>query len=455
MPSPTAGFQLTALPRAPDFPSNLGVFDPLGVSRNFRAGATLMPTVAAEQAQAEAAVPEAQLAGQQARLKSSVLAETGPTDVRTAVLRAKVGETTAENETKHQERVQQLRQKAIDENAAGGLTGEFETARKLPTASERASSLAGLKFKYSWLNAVPEYANVLGNIDKAAAAAELQAQEEIKVGGAQNVAELKAANAKEIADIKAAAVQTANEMKMAVEQLKLQAAQEKLAQSQQYGKELAELRGQIQQGNTDVKIRTEGAYKDNQELVVKGRDSQPAIRKIDGALKLFDEGLRTGFGAEAVAKVKRIGQALGADFGKDVSNFEQLQPVIGAQVLSFVQQTKGSISNKEMEIFENYAASNNKTPAGNKAILGAVRKALERDVAIAKMVNDLRKEGKSEIQIQQDVNSYVLDNPIITPEELAAPDSTPTDEAKPDFSSMSTEALGKRVAELRAKKAKK
>ena len=75
---PTNGFQITDMPQPVRAPSDLGLFDPLGVAKSFGTYATLQGDVAKQNDQSAAASAEAQFQGTAAKQKSRLLEQTRP-----------------------------------------------------------------------------------------------------------------------------------------------------------------------------------------------------------------------------------------------------------------------------------------------------------------------------------------------------------------------------------------
>lgn len=115
--------------------------------------------------------------------------------------------------------------------------------------------------------------------------------------------------------------------------------------------------------------------------------------------------VRTGFGAETAMQAKRM-------FGADVSNAEQLQTLLGDQVMARVAQTKGAVSEKEMELFQQFSANFGKTPEGNKKIVQFAKRAATRAKKIAKVINDGFQTGKTPFEIQAQVIELQNAEPI-------------------------------------------
>jgi len=216
----------------------------------------------------------------------------------------------------------------------------------------------------------------------------------------------------------------------------------------QHELEKIRMTGQNTIETTDQKIRTEAASKANEELIEEGRKASASATKLKRGLELLDDpDVRTGTGANFETKVKRLGELMGTDVSK-VKKTEELQQILGDAVLARVNQTKGSISDKEMALFDTYSASMAKTPEGNKAIISALMRAQERTVEIAKMINKGRRAGKRESEIQNDVNDFMLANDIW--EGIPDPNK-PATSGSSNASSVWTDEKQKRLDELQAK----
>lgn len=223
--------------------------------------------------------------------------------------------------------------------------------------------------------------------------------------GKRDIEEMKKAYEQQIASFRIEA-QAAADRARAEERQKLQ------DERQKWMEERIRLQGQQTTRTQSDVSRNQGAYKVNNDTIAAGstamRDSVNLQRGIE---LLADPEVRTGTGAGLQVKLQRLGQALGIDT-KGIAQTEQLQQILGDAVLARVNQTKGSISDKEMALFDAYSASLNKTAEGNTKILQALLRVKQRDVEIAKMVNDLRRKGEDEFQIQTAVDDYRLTHNI-------------------------------------------
>jgi len=136
------------------------------------------------------------------------------------------------------------------------------------------------------------------------------------------------------------------------------------------------------------------------------------IRRYDQAIKLLDT-VQTGTFEDMKLQGRKIAAAFGFEVDwANIADAEQLQTLLGDEVMSRVQETKGAVSEKEMDLFEKYSANYGNTPEGNRQILKFKRAQAERDIEIQKYVTKLRKEGKSYMEVQDAVMGYMLENPL-------------------------------------------
>lgn len=219
----------------------------------------------------------------------------------------------------------------------------------------------------------------------------------------------------------AATIQAQARQEIANAQLQMKAEMEKQRQAHQ--NELEQLKGEINmkrdaakattyQSSAAFKIREGAASKFNEELVKSAMAANYEKAQAERGLQLL-EVARTGTGAEAENAIKRIGTLFGGDT-ESVKNYEQLQGILGNQIFDYIHRTKGAISDREMETFKRYAANTEKSPEGNRAILQALIKAKERDIALGAQINEMRKEGDREADIQNAVVEFQNANPIFS-----------------------------------------
>lgn len=161
---------------------------------------------------------------------------------------------------------------------------------------------------------------------------------------------------------------------------------------------------------TQQNLRIEGAYKANEELIKAGGDARKLERDADQAIRLLDN-VKTGKGEQFFLDARKLAKTFGFEIG-DVKDAEQIRTLFGNFVMDRILQTKGAVSDKEMQLFSEYSANYGNTPEGNKQILQFAKGAYKRSSEISRMIRDMRKQGKDEFEINLAVEDYQDKNPI-------------------------------------------
>ena len=78
-----------------------------------------------------------------------------------------------------------------------------------------------------------------------------------------------------------------------------------------------------------------------------------------------------------------------------------------------VAQTKGAVSEKEMELFKQYSANFGNTPEGNKRIINFKKAKSKRDIAVGKMIVDMQRAGESSYDIDLAIDEHIAANSIL------------------------------------------
>jgi hypothetical protein len=143
-----------------------------------------------------------------------------------------------------------------------------------------------------------------------------------------------------------------------------------------------------------------------------GYDARGKMAEYDRALTLL-ETVQTGPFQENLMAAKRMASQIGLDVDlSKVSSAEELRVLLGNEVMSRVGETKGAISEKEMDLFIQYSANFGNTPEGNRKILEFKKAKATRDMELMKIVRDMRKSGKTSPEIQEAVMDYVNEHDI-------------------------------------------
>jgi hypothetical protein len=140
-------------------------------------------------------------------------------------------------------------------------------------------------------------------------------------------------------------------------------------------------------------------------------DNLPSLYETKALL----EEVRTGFGADTITKAQRMFP------GVDVSKREQLQTLLGDQVMARIGQTKGAVSEKEMDLFTQYSANFGKTTEGNKRIINFAIKAAERAKKISAVIDAGMESGKTPFEINREVKAIQDAEPLESTLSDAAP----------------------------------
>jgi hypothetical protein len=156
------------------------------------------------------------------------------------------------------------------------------------------------------------------------------------------------------------------------------------------------------ESEVEIKEDTEDAVAFTNDFFATSASSDVDVQKITRGIQLLDEGVRTGFGASAVQKGLQIAAAFRIDVG-DLAESEELFTILGDQVMARIAQTKGAVSNKEMELFEQYSAGPGKSPEGNKKILEYALAAAKRLQVMSAAGLKMKAEGKSARHIRDEL----------------------------------------------------
>jgi hypothetical protein len=170
--------------------------------------------------------------------------------------------------------------------------------------------------------------------------------------------------------------------------------------------------GDYQPSNPWETKRNEYVMEDIQGMYRAGLDAQNSIADFDMGLALLEK-TETGTFTESINEAKKVANALGGDFDpNEIANFEQLAPIFGKLTMERIQQTKGAVSNKEMDMFKRMNANYEYTTEGNRRLLMFGKAKAERDVKLRGLISDLRRQGKSPMEISDAVDQFVQENDL-------------------------------------------
>jgi len=146
-------------------------------------------------------------------------------------------------------------------------------------------------------------------------------------------------------------------------------------------------------------------------------DSAKSIRPATRALTLLEKGdLETGGIAElktnAIAMLDSLGIPIDEQTMEKVANTQNFRAEVGKFLFDNISNTKGSISEKEMDIFAKISPGLQMTPEANKTLLNYVIKKAERDKDKVKFIQKMRRDGVSIIEQRNRLEDYMLDNDL-------------------------------------------
>lgn len=146
-------------------------------------------------------------------------------------------------------------------------------------------------------------------------------------------------------------------------------------------------------------------------------DSAKSIRPATRALTLLEKGdLETGGISElktnAIAMLDSLGIPIDKETMDKVSNTQNFRAEVGKFLFDNISNTKGSISEKEMDIFAKISPGLQMTPEANKTLLNYVIKKAERDKDKVKFIQKMRRDGVSIIEQRNRLEDYMLDNDL-------------------------------------------
>jgi len=188
------------------------------------------------------------------------------------------------------------------------------------------------------------------------------------------------------------------------------------------GDQVLPTRDEIMRG--DIEARAGDARTRISEIRAGLSDARDKLPRMQRALQIL-ETVNTGTLATAKLQAQKLAEAFGAkiDVNK-VGSIEELQALLGDFVMERIQETKGSVSEKEMELFTEYSPSLSKTVQGNRQILNFRIAQLQRNVKMAAMARDLQKKNMTSIEIADALDQYMIDNDLslllMSEEELEA-----------------------------------
>ncbi len=162
----------------------------------------------------------------------------------------------------------------------------------------------------------------------------------------------------------------------------------------------------------DMLSRATDARKFNASVLAQGHESQKSIGDYERAITLLEKA-PTGPLEESIMEGKRLAGKMGIQVDWDkIGSAEELRVLLGNEVMARVAETKGAVSEREMDLFRQYSANYSNTPEGNRAILNFKKAKATRDAQLSKMVRRMQKKGATSLDVQEAVWAYIEQNDI-------------------------------------------
>lgn len=152
-----------------------------------------------------------------------------------------------------------------------------------------------------------------------------------------------------------------------------------------------------------------------------GRDAALKIGELDETMAYLQQGVPSGFWTDATMPIRQALTGLGIFDEAETARIEKITSDLGNRVMQRIQETKGAVSNAEMDYFRKISASIGKTPAGNLLLLEKERRVWERAQRMRNYALSLRDQNLTEKQISDALEAWRNDprNALFTPQELA------------------------------------
>lgn len=181
------------------------------------------------------------------------------------------------------------------------------------------------------------------------------------------------------------------------------------------------------------RIRLSGKLMDAD--IASGEQARRLIPQTNSMISMLEGGLETGKLAPAKARFLSYAKAAGFDVDEaQLGKAEQFQAYATQQILGFISQTKGAVSNKENELFALMGPGFDRTPEGNKLLLRAIQERQKLDAAIGDNALRAIEEGWSQAKTAQERRKLIeaYDAKLPDPKSLGVkPASAPSAPVQP------------------------
>jgi hypothetical protein len=164
--------------------------------------------------------------------------------------------------------------------------------------------------------------------------------------------------------------------------------------------------------NPEDKLRIETFGEEVKTLLQAGQTARQLAPQVNTLLNGLETGkLKTGKLEDLKLEARSLGKVLGVGVDEDaLANSETAKAMFGRMILEYFQQTKGSISNAENQLFASFGPELGKSEKANKAILQVAQKRMSLDRSQEKIVRDFAAgkidRVKAQTSIQDNLDKY-------------------------------------------------
>lgn len=167
----------------------------------------------------------------------------------------------------------------------------------------------------------------------------------------------------------------------------------------------------------DLSEQTRDAVKFVSSFRDNASSSNVRLARNEAALSLLESGkVKTGPGTPFLQGARRLMSNFGGDPKtiQDAANYGVVANILGDQLISYFQKTKGAISDYETKYFSGLAANPNKTNEENVAIIKIANAIDRRTIAANEALKQQRKSNPnmSSIDKQEFIENYINENPL-------------------------------------------
>ena len=167
---------------------------------------------------------------------------------------------------------------------------------------------------------------------------------------------------------------------------------------------------QVVSPEDELRIKTFGT--EIQNLLQSGQTARQLAPQVNTLLSGLETGkLKTGKFEDLKLEARALGKALGVGVDEEaLANAQTAKAMFGRMVLEYFQQTKGSISNAENQLFASFGPQLGTSEEANKAILKMAQKRMTLDRAQEKIARDFASgkinAAKAQTSIQENLDKY-------------------------------------------------